>query len=120
MKKLTLVYLDSISGKSIETIEDIIRNERLIKHLWIELILNPEVVTDLKSYTVDPDIMKAFTDALSWYLAFRWIFPGNAALEELHKSHLITPYRISNMIYRQKNRNFLKRSLACRTMLNHI
>jgi len=69
MKKLTLVYLDSISDKSIETIEDIIRNERLIKHLWIELILNPEVVTDLKSYTVDPDIMKAFTDALSWYLS---------------------------------------------------
>src|SRR3989304_5533662 len=50
MKKLTLVYLDSISDKSIETIEDIIRNERLIKHLWIELILNPEVVTDLKPY----------------------------------------------------------------------
>lgn len=108
MKTLNLVYIDSISGKSIETIEDIIRDERLIKHLWIELILNPEMVINLKSYTDDSNIRNALTDALSWYLAFRWIFLENAALEELHKSRLIIPYRISNMIYRQKNRSFLK------------
>jgi hypothetical protein len=108
MKTLNLVYIDSISGKSIKSIEDIIRDERLIKHLWIEVILNPEVVLNLKSYTDDANIRNVLTDALSWYLAFRWIFPENAALEELQKSRLITPYRISNMIYRQNNRNFLK------------
>ena len=108
MKKLALVFLDSISGKKIETIEDVIRDERLIKHLWIELLLNPEMVINLKSYTSDPDVRNALTDALSWYLAFRWIFPENAALDELHKSGLITTYRISNMIYRQKSRSFLK------------
>lgn len=108
MKTLNLVYLDSISGKSINSIEDIIRDKRLIKHLWIEFILNPEVVINLKSCTYDVNIKNALTDALSWYLAFRWIFPENAALDELHKSGVIVPYRISNMIYRQKNRSFLK------------
>ncbi len=108
MNKINLVYLDSISVKSINSIEDIVRDERLIKHLWIEVILNPEVVLSLKIYTGDARIRNVLTDALSWYLAFRWIFPENAALEELHKNGLIIPYRISNMIYRQKNRNFLK------------
>ncbi len=108
MKTLNLVYLDSISGKSIKSIEDVIRDERLIKHLWIEVILNPDVVLNLKSYRDDANIRNVLTDALSWYLAFRWIFPENAALDELHKSGLITPYRISNMIYRQKSRSFLK------------
>lgn len=108
MNKINLVYLDSISVKSINSIEDIVRDERLIKHLWIEVILNPGVVLELKAYSGDTSLRNVLTDALSWYLAFRWIFPKNAALEELHKNDLITPYRISNMIYRQKNRNFLK------------
>lgn len=108
MKKLALVFLDSISGKKIETIEDVIRDERLIRHLWIEFILNSEMVTNLKSYADDSNIRNALTDAMSWYLAFRWIFPENAALDELHKSGVIVPYRISNMIYRQKSRSFLK------------
>jgi len=108
MKTLNLVYLDSISGKSLKSIEDIIRDERLIKHLWIEVILNPEVVLNLKSYTDDSNIRNVFTDALSWYLAFRWIFPENVALDELYNSGAIVPYRISNIVYRQKNRNFLK------------
>ena len=108
MNTLKLVYLDSISGTRINSIEDIIRDERLIKHLWIEVILNPEMVLNLKSYTDDSNIRNTLTDALSWYLAFRWIFPENAALVELHKSGVIVPYRISNMIYRQQNRSFLK------------
>jgi len=108
MRTLNLVYIDSISGKSIKSIEDIIRDKRLIKHLWIEVILNPEVVLNLKSYRDDANIRNVLTDALSWYLAFRWIFPENAALDELCKSGVVVPYRISNMIYRQKNRSFLK------------
>lgn len=111
MKTLNLVFIDSISAKSIETIEDIIRDERLIKHLWIELILNPEMVTNVtnvKAYPDDSSIRTALTDALSWYLAFRWIFPENAALEELNKGRLIIPCKISHQIYRQKNRSFLK------------
>ena len=108
MKTLNLVYINSISGKSINSIEDIIRDERLIKHLWIEVILNPDVVLNLKLYTGDANIRNVLTDALNWYHAFRWIFPENAALDELHKSGVIVPYRISNMIYRQKSRSFLK------------
>lgn len=108
MKTLNLVYIDSISGKSIKSTEDIIRDERLIKHLWIEFILNPEMVMNLKSYADDVNIRYALTDALSWYLAFRWIFSENAALDELHKGGVIVHYKISNMIYRQKSRSFLK------------
>lgn len=108
MKTLNLVYIDSISGKGIDTIDDIIRDERLIKHLWIELILNPELVRSFKSYTDEVAVKDALTDALSWYLAFRWVFPENIPLDELHKRGVIVPYRVRDRVYRQKIRGFLK------------
>ena len=108
MKTLTLVYIDSISGKGIDTMDDIIRDKRLVKHLWIEFILNPELVRGFRSYTSDVVIKDALTDALSWYLAFRWIFFENSSLDELHKAGVITPYKIRDAVYRQKLRSFLK------------
>lgn len=108
MKTLNLAYIDSISGKDIDTVDDIIRDERLVKHLWIELILNPAIVRDVKPHTGIVAIRDALTDALSWYLAFRWIFPENTSLDELHKEGVITPYRVRNRVYRQKIRGFLK------------
>ena len=108
MKILNLSYIDSISGKDINTIDDIVRDERLIKHLWIELILNPAIVRKVKPYTDSVGIRDALIDALSWYLAFRWIFPENTSLDELHKEGVITPYRVRNRVYRQKIRGFLK------------
>ena len=108
MKIPNLVYINAISGKGIDNIEDIIRDERLVKHLWIEFILNPELVRGFRSYTSDVAIKDALTDALSWYLAFRWIFPENSSLDELHKEGVITPYKIRDTVYRQKLRSFLK------------
>lgn len=108
MKKLQIVYLNSISGNAINNAEDIISDERLVKHLWIELILNPEIVVSLKPYTENIKIKKAITDALSWYLAFRWIFPENPSLEKTYKYGGAVPYKITVRIYRQKNREFLK------------
>lgn len=108
MKIPSLSYIDSISSKDIDTIDDIIRDERLVTHLWIELILNPAIVRKVKSYTSAVAIRDALTDALSWYLAFRWIFSENTPLDELHREGVITPYRVTDRIYRQKIRGFLK------------
>ncbi|MFZ6017361.1 MAG: hypothetical protein ACOYU0_07155 [Nitrospirota bacterium] len=53
-------------------------------------------------------------DALSWYIAFRWILPKNTVLEELHEDKIIQPYMIKLSIYREKRRNFLKGLLHAR------
>ncbi|MBI5193107.1 MAG: hypothetical protein HZA08_06660 [Nitrospirae bacterium] len=108
MKRLQIVYLDSISANEINNTEDIISDERLLKHLWLELILNPEIVVRLKPYAENIKIKKAIIDALSWYLAFRWIFPENTSLENTYKYGGAVPYKITARIYRQKNREFLK------------
>lgn len=108
MQILNLSYIDSISSKDISTIDDIIRDERLVKHLWIEFILNPDIVRRVKPYIGNIPIKDALTDALSWYLAFRWIFPENIPLDELQREGVITPYRVTASLYRQKIRGFLK------------
>jgi len=46
--------------------------------------------------------------ALSWYLAFRWLFPENEILEDLFKRKAIMPYRIKDDIYKRWSRVFLK------------
>lgn len=108
METPSLIYIDSISGKGIDTIDDIIRDERLHKHLWIEFILNPEMVRIFMSFMGAVNVREALTDALSWYLAFRWIFPENPPLDELYKTRVVVPYRVRNRVYRQKLRGFLK------------
>jgi hypothetical protein len=108
MKTLNFVFINSLSKEDVKTIEDVLSNERLRKYLWLEFILNPEMVKACKSYTKNPIVKDGLTDALSWYLAFRWILPENKVIEELHKDKIIKPYRIKLSIYREKRRNFLK------------
>lgn len=108
MNRLPIVYLDSISGNEINNTEDIIRDERLVKHLWIEIILNPELIVRLKPYADNNKIKNAINDALSWYLAFRWIFRENSSLEYTYINGGAVPYKVTGRLYRQKNREFLK------------
>lgn len=108
MKTLKLTFINFISKERIDTIEDILSNKRLSKHLWIEFMLNPEIVDAFKSYIGNPAVKNSLIDALSWHLAFRWILPENKELEELQRKKTIIPYRIKNSIYRQKRREFLK------------
>lgn len=108
MERLPLIYIDSISNKEINNTEDIISDERLVKHLWIELILNPELIVRLKPYTDNVKIKDAIIDALSWYLAFRWIFPENPSLDYTFKNGGAIPYKVTGRVYRQKIREFLK------------
>ncbi len=108
MKTLNFVFINSVSKEDINTIEDILSNERLGKYLWIEFILNPAIVRECKSLIGNPIVKDNLTDALSWYLAFRWVLPENNTLEELHREAKIQPYKINLRIYREKRRNFLK------------
>ncbi|MEK6671873.1 MAG: hypothetical protein AABY42_00160 [Nitrospirota bacterium] len=108
MKTLKLTFIDRITKEGINTIEDLLSNKRLAKHLWIEFILNPVIVETCKLYAENQAVRNSLVDALSWYLAFRWILPENKALEGLQREKSITPYRIKNSIYRQKRREFLK------------
>lgn len=108
MKKLNLRYINSLSKKDIVTIDDILKDQRLYKHLWIELIFNSKLVMVFKPYIDNAVVKNTLTDALSWYLAFGWLFPKNKALEELYKKNIIAPYKIKNDIYRQNSRSLLK------------
>ncbi|MFZ3091387.1 MAG: hypothetical protein WA240_12280 [Nitrospirota bacterium] len=108
MKKLNLRYINSLSKEGIVTIDDILKDQRLYKHLWIELIFNSKLVMAFKPYIDNAVVKNTLADALSWYLAFRWLFPENKALEELYRKNIIAPYRIKNDIYRQNRRSFLK------------
>lgn len=108
MEPLNFVYINSISKEDIATLEDVLRNERLTKYLWLEFILNPQIAKIGKLF-IDKTIVKdSLTTALSWYPAFKWLFPENGVLEELHKKKTITPYRVKEDVYRQKRRSFLK------------
>lgn len=114
MNHVSFIFIDSISKDKITTIDDILRNERLRKYLWIEFILNPEMVHVARSYLDNSLISDILSDSVSWYLAFRWVFPQNNALEELYKEKTIIPYKIKNHIYREKSRAFLKGILHAR------
>ena len=114
MKTLNFVFINSVSKEDINTIEDALSNERLRKYLWIEFILNPAAVKAYKSHIKNLIVNDSLIDALSWYLAFRWILPENKALEKLHEDKIIQPYRIKLSIYREKRRNFLKGLLHAR------
>ncbi len=108
MKTLSLVFINDLSEENINTIEDVLSNERLRKYLWIEFILNLDMVKACESLIGNLIVKDNLTDALSWYLAFRWILPENKALEELHGRDIVQPYKIKPGIYREKRRNFLK------------
>lgn len=101
-------YLSSLSKEEIKKIDELFLNERLLKHLWIELILNPEVVHTLLPYIHDPKIKASLEDALSWYLAFRWLLPENRPLEKLYKEQRLIPYKVRLKVYREKRREFIK------------
>ncbi len=108
MQKLNFVFLNSVSKEDIHTIEDILSNERLGKYLWIEFILNPDIAKACKSLIENQIVKDSLIDALSWYLAFKWILPKNNTLEEIRKDAVIQPYKVKLTIYREKRRNFLK------------
>jgi hypothetical protein len=108
MKTSSFIFINSISKENISTIDDVLSDKRVGKYLWIEFILNPEMVRECQSLIGNSIVRDSLTDALSWYLAFRWLLPENNAIEELHKDTIIQPYKIKLSIYREKRRNFLK------------
>jgi len=114
MNTLKFIFLNAISKDTPLTFEDILRNERLGNRLWIELILNPEVVEVCKLHIDNPTVKDALTKALSWYLGFKWLFSDNRSIEELYKKEIIKPYQIKGYVYRKDRRTFLKGILHAR------
>lgn len=101
-------YLQALSDKKINSLEDALANKRLIKHLWIEFLLNSEAVKIVAGFIDDTDIKEALNEALSWYVAFRWLLPENTALQELKDKKALAPHRVTFSVYQQRKRNFLK------------
>lgn len=108
MSPVNLVFIDSVSGENITDFGDILKNARLNKYLWIELILNPQLAAVAALQMEKEAVRESLSGALSWYIAFRWLFDKNETLEELYSERLIVPYKIKNKIYRLNKRNFLK------------
>ncbi len=108
MKRTELVFINSLLKERINNIEDIFSDERLRKYLWIEFILNPSMVKVCKSYINNPHVKGSLKDAVSWYVAFKWILPENNELERLYRKKVVKPYRVKLQVYREKRRNFLK------------
>jgi hypothetical protein len=101
-------YLEAIVDKKIDNIEALLRNERLLRHLWVALALEPDTVRAVVPYTENPSIVSSLRDALRWYSAFRCILPKNGALEEISHKLGLSPYRITLRDYIQKRREFIK------------
>jgi len=108
MKTIYFVFINSLSKEEIKTVEDILRNERLKKYLWVEFILNPQIVKISELYMGNTIVKDSLVDGLSWYFAFKWLLPKNEPLEELYQKKIILPYRVKDDIYRQKRSSFLK------------
>lgn len=108
MDEINFRYLDSLSKKEIKSIDDLLSDERLLNYLWIELIFNSDLVDIIINYISFPKIKQSLEDAISWYFAFRWIFPENKKLEELKRNNLVLPHRVKFKEYKEKKRNFIK------------
>lgn len=108
MKTIYFIYLHKISGKPINSLDDIIGDTRLLKNLWLELIFNPELAKECGKKIDNPSIKDEITKAISWYLAFKWLFDRNPSLEGLAQKGLIKPYPIKDTAFRKDYRVFLK------------
>lgn len=108
MKRLIFQYLGRISTKSISSFEDILEDRRLYKGLWIEFLLNPEIIKASQKYRDEPVIKGALAKAVSWYFAFRWLFKTNPAIEKLREKGNFIPFALRGEAYRREQRNFLK------------
>lgn len=108
MQKLKFQYLEAIRGERINTFKKAVKDSRLYKYLWMEYILNPQLIKISYGYFNNPLVKDALTKAVSWYFAFRWLFKKNTEIEKLKKNNLIEIYSLKGEIYRKDIRNFLK------------
>ncbi len=108
MKKIKFKFIKSIAVRDINSIEEILKDTRLCRILWIEFLTNPESIYDAVSYLENDIIKNNLTKALSWYLAFKWIFKENKPLEEIKEKVNLKPFQIRGETYRKDRRTFIK------------
>lgn len=105
---MNLYYLHKLTDKNIKTLEHLLKNSRLLQHLWVEMIFNPTLCKECTKQIDKVEIKNAFTKALSWYLAYKWLFAKNPVLEELGSKGYIKPFPIRDEVYKRDYRTFLK------------
>ena len=108
MSSIHLTYLQKLSDKPVNTLDGLLKETRLLKSLWLELIFNPELVKECEKRIASPIIKNALIKALSWYLAFRWLFKKNPSIEKLAQKKIIKPFIIRDDDYKKDYRAFLK------------
>ena len=108
MSSIHLTYLQKLSDKTVNTLDCLLKETRLLKRLWLEMIFNPELVKECEKRIASPIIKNALIKALSWYLAFRWLFKKNPSIEKLAQKKIIKPFIIRDDDYKKDYRAFLK------------
>ena len=108
MKKIEFTFIKNIATRDVNSIEEILKDSRLCKVLWIEFLINPESIYDTITYLENTIILDSLTKALSWYLAFKWLFKENKPLEEAKEKANLKPFQIREDTYRRDRRTFIK------------
>lgn len=107
-RMIKLKYLPALSKYKYFCCEDIIKDKRLCKNLWLEFLLNSSLAEAAKKANNNPPIEQQLLKALRWYCAFRWLFKKNYFLDKLlaEKKRQIPSLRGEE--YRKERRSFIK------------
>ncbi len=108
MNKTKFKFVKIISTRDETSIEEVLQDSRLCKVLWIEFLINPPSIYDTVSHLENTIIIDNLTKALSWYLAFKWLFQENKPLEEAKERANLKPFPIRGETYRKDRRTFIK------------
>lgn len=108
MDTLTFPYIRKIAAGSIHSVEDVLRDERLRRNLWIDLILEPTLVKECGKFIDIPSVREELTKASSWYSAYKWLFGKHLFLEELAQKGVIASTPLTARDFRKDYRSFLK------------
>jgi hypothetical protein len=116
-----LLFLDKISSKPLNTEADIFADERLMRHIWVECLINPEFAEfffkESGHFMVSASrCIEVLSKAASWYKAYSYIFRSlsvtNRALETLIAGNTVKPFDIKRAIYNEGIKDFIK-GLQC-------
>jgi len=108
MDKVNFPYIRKIANGSISSVEDVLQDQRLLRNLWLDLILEPALVKECKKFIDRPSVKEELTKALSWCSAFKWLFGRHLFLEELAEKGVIPLRSLSAQDFRKDYRSFLK------------
>jgi len=108
MNKVKFPYINKIANGSISNVEDVLQDERLLRNLWLDLILEPALVKECRKFIDRPSVKEELTKALNWCSAYKWFFGRHLFLEELAEKGIIPLRPLRAQDFRRDYRSFLK------------